>query len=186
MVSEVNYKNMLIKKQINTTNFKARDEIVSLLSPQAIGVELGVAEGKFAEKLLRKGDFKHLYGVDRYAGDRGHDDEQYQQALELLSPYKGKYSLIRESFSDALGHFEDEYFDFIYIDGYAHTGQHEGETLRNWYPKLKNGGIFSGDDYSLRWAENYRAINQFIAENNLKLHIINDWNSHRSWLVRKG
>jgi len=170
--------------KIDTTNFKARDEIVKLLPNSAIGIELGVAEGKFSEKLIRKGDFKKLYGVDIYAGDRGHDDGQYQEALKLLSPYKN-YQLIRKTFDEALTDFDDEYFDFIYIDGYAHTGQQEGKTLEDWYPKLKQGGIFSGDDYTERYPQNFEAVNNFIAEHNLELHIINDFNSHRTWLAKK-
>lgn len=170
---------------IDTSNFRAREEIVKLLNPGAIGVELGVAEGKFSNKLLQHGNFSHLYGVDIYAGDRGHDNAQYNAALERLSAFEGKYTLIRKKFIDACKDFEDNYFDFIYIDGYAHTGQEGGETLESWYPKLKAGGIFSGDDYSLRYKKNYDIVNNFISKNNLTLHVINDWNSHRTWLCRK-
>lgn len=170
---------------IDTTNFKAREEIAKLLPQNSVGIELGVAQGKFAEKLLKNPCFSVLYGVDAYAGDRGHDDKQYNEALEKLSQFGERYVLIRKSFSQAVKDFADNYFDFIYIDGYAHTGQDEGKTLQEWYPKLKSGGIFSGDDYTLRYEKNYNVINEFIAENKLELHVINDWNSHRTWLCVK-
>lgn len=169
---------------IDTSNFKAREEIVKLLPQNAVGIELGVAEAKFSEKLLLNGNFSHLYGVDIYAGDRGHDESQYEQALDKLSKHNN-YTLIRKTFEQALEDFEDEFFDFIYIDGYAHTGQNEGKTLHDWYLKLKKGGLFSGDDYSKRWPENYRAVNEFVSKKDLELHVINDWNSHRSWLCFK-
>jgi hypothetical protein len=33
------------------------------------------------------------------------------------------------SFDDALDIFDDEFFDFIYIDGFAHTGEEGGNQL---------------------------------------------------------
>ena len=41
------------------------------------------------------------------------------------------------TFDDAIDLFEDQFFDFIYIDGFAHTGEEGGETLIKWYRKLK-------------------------------------------------
>lgn len=40
---------------------------------------------------------------------------------------------------------------FIYVDGYAHTGEDRGKTLFDWYPKLKIGGLMAGDDYHDDW-----------------------------------
>jgi SAM-dependent MidA family methyltransferase len=167
------------------SKFTSRDDIASLIKLGGIGVELGVAEGIFSEKILRKSQLSHLYSIDMYAGDRGHNEAQYIQAQELLDPYKERSSLIRKTFDDALIMFNNEYFDFIYIDGYAHTGQEEGATIHNWYPKLKKGGIISGDDYSEKWPKVIEQVDRFIALNNLKLHVIKDWNGHHSWFTVK-
>lgn len=174
-----------LNKKIDTSKFTSRDEIAKLIKPESIGVELGVAEGKYSEKLLRKSELKFLYSIDAYDGKRGHDIQQYKKALKLLEPYKERNSLLKMRFNEALDLFPDEYFDFIYIDGYAHTGQEEGKTLQNWYPKLKKGGIFSGDDYSEKWPKNVENIDNFAREKNLKLNIINDWNGHHSWVTIK-
>ncbi len=170
---------------LDITKFTARDEIASLIKSEGIGVELGVAEGKFSEKLLSKSQLSLLYSVDMYAGDRGHDDEQYQLAQTKLKKFGDRNKILRMRFDEAVKLFPDDHFDFIYIDGYAHTGQDDGKTLYDWYPKLKSGGIFSGDDYSPKWERNVEVINKFIKENSLKLHIIKDWNSHTSWLTVK-
>jgi len=174
----------LVNGAINTTNYKAREEIVKLLACNAIAVELGVAEGKFSKKLLDNHSFSILYGIDIYAGDRGHDDAQYNSAKKLTEEYED-YKLIRKKFEEALQDFPDEYFDFIYIDGYAHTGNESGKTMQDWYPKLKSGGIFSGDDYTERYRENFDAVNNFAKQYELELSVINDWNSHRTWLCKK-
>ncbi len=170
---------------IDTSKFTSRDDIASLIKPGGVGVELGVAEGKFSEKLLRKSSLSLLYSIDAWAGDSGHDDEQYKKAQQLLGPYKERSVIIRKKFANAVADFPDEHFDFIYIDGYAHTGQEEGQTLHDWYPKLKNGGIFSGDDYTEKYPKVIEHVDKFAAAHKLKLNIIKDWNSHHSWLVIK-
>ena len=176
---------MFLNKKIDISKFTSRDEITKLIKPGGIGIELGVAEGKFSEKLLRKSELSFLYSIDKYAGDRGHDLEQYKKAIKLLEPFKERNSILKMRFEDALDLFPNEYFDFIYIDGYAHTGQEEGKTLHDWFPKLKKGGIFSGDDYNAKWPKNIECIEEFTKEKNLKIKIINDWNGHHSWLTIK-
>lgn len=170
---------------LDTNKLNAREQILEFAPANAICVELGVAEGKFSEKLLQKREDIFLYGVDIYAGDRGHNDEQHKKALARLAKFKNRHQLIRDTFSNAAYMFQDEFFDLVYIDGYAHTAQDNGRTLYDWYPKLKKGGVFSGDDYSLKYAANMGIIDNFCQEKNLKISVINDWNSHRTWLCRK-
>jgi predicted O-methyltransferase YrrM len=165
------------------SKFNSREDIVKIIKPNAVALELGVAEGKFSEKLLAKSDIKILYSIDSWAGDRGHDDLQYAKALERLSKFGDRSKIIRANFADALSQFEDNFFDLIYIDGYAHTGQEEGQTIYQWFSKLKRGGVYAGDDYSDNWPKVKFWVDKFAAENNLKLNIINDWNSHRTWVV---
>jgi predicted O-methyltransferase YrrM len=40
----------------------------------------------------------------------------------------------------------DNYYDFVFIDG-AHDYSVISEDLKNWLPKVKNGGILAGHDY---------------------------------------
>ncbi len=103
----------------------------------------------------------------------------------MLAPHGQRSKIIRSTFSDAAHHFPPEHFDFIYIDGYAHTGQDEGLTLAEWFPKLKKGCLFAGDDYSEKWPKNVAIIDSFAKGNGLKLNVIKDWNGHHSWLIIK-
>jgi hypothetical protein len=156
------------------SGFTRRDDITELLTPGGVGVELGVATGLFSEKLLIKSKLSHLYSIDRWAGDRGHDDSEYKAAIRRLMPYRERNSIIRLSFDAALDLFPNEYFDFIYVDGYAHTGEEGGKTFFDWYPKLKRGGIFAGDDYSDDWPLVKQNVDRFISEMRLEMFLLNN------------
>lgn len=172
-------------------DLRKREEIAGFAVPGAIGVELGVASGSFSNRLLSTGRFSHLYSIDMWAGDRGHDVKQYKGVLRRLAPYKEKNSIIKLKFDEALDLFPDEYFDFIYIDGYAHTGQNSGQTLHDWWPKLKRGGVFSGDDYSDRYPLVIKEVDEFAQQNGLQVHIHRPKKAgdklfqHPSWITRK-
>lgn len=113
-----------------------------------VGIELGVAAGWYSRRLMETGLFCELYGVDMY-GDH-HDTREYIHALQNVGLGK-PYWLLRMRFDEALDAFPDEHFDFVYIDGYAHTGEEGGQTLYDWYPKVKTGGMIAGHDYDPRW-----------------------------------
>ena len=86
--------------------------------------------------------------------------------------------------------FDDEYFDFIYVDGYAHTGEEKGKTFIDWFPKLKPGGIFAGHDYSEKYPLVVENVNMFVSSINAKINIIKDesadWNHGcPSWFIVK-
>lgn len=165
------------------SHFTRRDDVAELLPEGGIGIELGVAEGIFSERIMRRSKLAFMYGVDRYAGDSEHDIVQYRKALKALEPYRHRYTLLRMGFDEALPLFPDGYFDFIYIDGYAHTGQEEGQTFIDWFPKLKMGGIFSGDDYSPNYPKVMQYVDGFCGLHDLTLHVINCKEDH--WACRE-
>lgn len=169
-----------------------REDVVKLVKSDGVGVELGVAEGMFAERVLRSSSLSFLYGVDMYAGDRGHDIDQYRRALTRLMPFRNRHSLLKMRFEQALPLFQDAYFDFIYVDGYAHTGEEEGRTLEDWFPKLRAGGVFAGDDYSTSWPKVKDVVDRFARRVGAKLQVINCaepgsiWSEYPTWWIRKG
>ena len=138
-----------------------REDIAKLLSKNQIGVELGVAEGGFSESLLKNTDDSfHLFSIDMWAGDRGHDVNQYNRCIKRLMPFKSRSSIIRSTFKNSLDIFPNDYFDFIYVDGYAHTGEENGQTFYDWWDKLKSGGVLAGDDYDRQvWNKVYTCVN---------------------------
>ena len=169
-----------------------RYDVSKLATPGGVGIELGVAEGVFSEQVLIRSSLSYLYSVDMYAGDRGHNDDEYRRALTRLMPHRARNSILRMRFDEAVKLFPDNYFDFVYVDGYAHTGQEEGNTLREWFPKVKPGGIFAGDDYSDAWPLTKQMVDEFARENQLLLSVIyppeeahSMWCEQPTWLCIK-
>lgn len=154
------------------SHLKRREDIAHLLPEGATGIELGIAEGTLSERLLSHPSIGFLYGVDMYAGDRGHDVEQYMRALSRMEKFRGRYSLLHLRFDQALHLFPDETFDFVYVDGYAHTGEEDGTTFRDWWPKLKPGGLFAGDDYDAAWPHVVRHVDSFLRDRGLTGYVI--------------
>lgn len=139
-------------------DFYRHDVIRSLQGNDNIGIELGVAGGVFSQRMVASGKFKTFYGVDLYSDH--HDTEEYVRALKLVG-INENYKLLRMSFDEALELFDDSYFDFIYFDGYAHTGEEGGKSFIDWYQKIKVGGVVAGDDYHPDWPLVKWAVNTF-------------------------
>ena len=176
-----------VQKSIVTGSYRY-DVIDSLQGVDNIGIELGVAQGGFSKKMIDSGKFSNFYGVDMYADT--HDTKEYKSALLTVGLFKN-YKLLRMTFDDAVDLFEDRSFDFIYIDGFAHTGEEGGETLRKWYKKLKVGGIFAGDDYHSDWPLVIWAVNNFAKQISATLLITDKieenvaFSEYPSWFITK-
>jgi len=171
-------------------SFTRRDDVATLIRTGGVAVELGVAAGDFSERILKHDQVGHLYSIDMWAGDRGHGLDQYREAIVRLSPYRDRNSILRMRFDEALQLFGDASLDFIYVDGYAHDGELDGETFRAWFPKLRHGGIIAGDDYAADWPRVVAAVDAFVAEQGLELHVIDchesSWNSqYPTWFAMK-
>lgn len=68
---------------------------------------------------------------------------------------------------EASTRYEDEYFDFIYIDG-NHKYEHCKNDLNAWWSKVKKGGILAGHDYiNVRDFGVIQAVEEFKLENNI-------------------
>jgi hypothetical protein len=170
--------------------FTQRDDVATLIPAGGVGVELGVAAGDFSNRILERSEIGYLFSIDMWAGDRGHDVSQYKEAIRLLHPHRTRNTCLRMRFEDALDLFNDEGLDFIYVDGYAHTGEDNGGTFSDWYPKLRVGGIIAGDDYHSDWPLVMKAVDDFVATNGLTLHVIEcseeSWNSrYPTWFAMK-
>jgi hypothetical protein len=158
--------------QVATTvlHGKYRHDVLELLAKQhsAVGIELGVAEGIFSERIMNSQRFKIFYGVDAYADM--HDTAQYKRALKRVG-IESNYRLLRMRFDEAYDLFEDNYFDFIYVDGYAHSGEDGGQTIFNWYKKLAVGGVIAGDDYHHDWPLVMWGVNELAKQTGSVLHL---------------
>lgn len=134
---------------------------IALLAPEgSIGGEFGVDTGQLSERFLNLGHFSSFHCVDKW-DDHAHSRNQYLAVTKKLMKYP-EARIWRTTAQEFASLIPDSMFGFIYIDCYAHTGQDGGSVLEALWPKLQDGGLFSGDDYDKRhWPKTYAAVNQF-------------------------
>lgn len=99
-----------------------------------------------------------FYAVDTFMGAEDEIDAAYKEVKEGKDIYQIYLNNIKElgfenivktikgDSVDALSSFEDEYFDFIFIDG-DHSYEGCFRDILAAYPKVKSGGILAGDDF---------------------------------------
>jgi len=154
-----------IKRLNKTGNRNYWDEYNQPLR-HLIGVEIGVAKGVNAEKILDLLNIRELVLVDpwvNYIDERTgisaaspddlskdvNSEKLFNKNCEIV---KKKFSnnpkvrIIKDYSVNAAKMFDNEYFDFVYIDGH-HDYAEVLKDLEAWYPKLKKFGVMCGDDY---------------------------------------
>ncbi len=184
-VAEASMPEVPVKVLPNTSR---ADVLSQLGGSDNVGIELGVAAGSFSERMVSSGKFLKVFGVDTY-DDYYHHVGEYREALWSVGLLEN-YSLLRMSFEEAHQLFDDDTFDFIYVDGFAHTGQEGGQTLADWWPKLKVGGVMAGDDYHPDWPLVMWAVNEMVEQLGTELRVTEvvgttSYNRYPSWFVIK-
>jgi hypothetical protein len=147
--------------------------------------ELGVFASQNFKRFLH-GDPAIAVGVDLWRAD-GHparndssftqekQDEMCEYSKSLMKRYPAM-RLYRDYTHYAVYNFPDEYFDLIYIDA-DHSYEGCKQDLDDWWPKLKKGKFFIGDDYSYSHAPVtgvkfgvIPAVNEFAKKNNVTVY----------------
>ena len=161
---------------------RTRQDLISLF--QGTGCELGVAAGAYSSAILGNGKVSRLYSIDRWSDHHGL--AEYKLAAErLASAGPNRCIPLRMSFHEAAPLFAPDSLDFVYVDGYAHTGQESGATLEEWWPMLKPGGVMAGHDYCPKYQPTIDAVDTFVRRHGLEMGLTTDDKSHASWWVIK-
>lgn len=78
---------------------------------------------------------------------RESDNEKHMEAARKAMEFAGpRVHMLRARSLQAVTMFADGSFDWLYIDA-LHTEQALLDDMRAWWPKLRSGGLFTGDDY---------------------------------------
>lgn len=168
------------------TKRPAIDFIKENLKGDLVGVEIGVWRGENAESILQHSSINMLYLIDPYIYYEGFiripsvgniiEDEQI--AKNRLSDFKHKIKFTKLK-SDEAVHTVPEKVDFIYIDG-NHDYAYIKNDIKNYWGKIKKGGVLGGHDYNACDPGVNQAVDEFVAENKLILHVEpHDW-----WVVK--
>ena len=154
------------------------------------GVEIGTYEGYNAYCMMLNLPIKKLYLVDPYLFYEEYYEDSYKMsqhsfdvifknARNLLKDYKNKVEFIRLLSHEAKNKIPKA-LDFVYIDG-NHAYEFVMQDIKDYYPKLRKGGVIGGHDFDGNYIGVVRAAIEFTDENNLELYTSEgDW-----WTVKK-
>ena len=161
---------------------------INELEGELVGVEVGVCLAHTTEAFI-KGikNLKKLYAIDNYPTFVDWDGSDWNQdrqnlmkktAQEKMIPYKSKVEFLHISSQEFVRTIEDESLDFVFIDG-DHSYEAALKDFENYYPKIKNGGIFAGHDIQLNSI--HTALTHFLKERYDQVSIV----SNSAWYLRK-
>jgi len=149
------------------------------------GVEIGVLHGKNAERILKTLSIQKLYLIDPYelyievSGELSDTRNALQECKKRVSKSGEKVKFIIKKSSEAVNEIPDD-LDFVYIDG-NHAYEFVKKDIELYYPKIKTGGVLGGHDFALSTKGVFKAVMEFVTDNELKLHGEDtDW-----WVVKK-
>lgn len=138
------------------------------------GLEIGCDIAHTTHFLLSNLPNLTLHSVDPYqnyvdwnGNNLNNREEIYQKAMSRLSEFSDRFVHHRKTSDDAVEDFEDNQFDFIFIDG-LHTYEQLTKDCNNYYSKVKDGCLFSGHDYTVI-SEVNRAVKEFAAKKNKEI-----------------
>jgi hypothetical protein len=177
-----------------------REFLLKTLPRGSVGAEIGVWRGDFSADIVRRVRPRRLHLIDPWAYVSGrsgslyggsvakeqtdmdliHDAVAQQFAAEIRT---GTVVMHRSWSADAATEFEDEYFDWIYIDG-DHSYEGVIGDLRAFTPKVKRGGLITGDDYGRRgwWGDGVeKAVDEHVADGSCTL----EWIRGKQFALRR-
>lgn len=150
--------------------------LLQQMPKNSICAEIGVHRGNFSKSILKTVKPKKLYLIDpwKWVENQVKMDENYNKTLARLKGEikVGQVIIKKGSSLDVLGEFEDDFFDWIYIDG-DHRYEFVKKDLELVYSKVKKNGFITGDDYNHVGGplkrEVAKAVDEFINKDKIKV-----------------
>jgi hypothetical protein len=170
---------------MNHRNRILLDIAIAEFPHQGTWVELGSWMGRSAAycavELITAGKIGAFYCTDTWAGGDGLEApaDAYQQFLQHTAPIRYYITAIQSDRSAAADAFDDKTVDFCYVDA-LHTYEGVMADLEAWWPKIRPGSRFAGDDYTKGWPGVVQAVGEFFGERNIRVS-----RSGRCWTVVK-
>ena len=176
--------------------------LAQMVNAQTV-VEIGVAYGYHARYLLTQLPAVHYIGIDPYKPDYDSADpfadntatlfqDNPEAALDRLhsavksrlsNEFSGRFELWRTTSHEGHSLISDASVDFVFIDG-DHRYDAVLQDLRDWWPKVRPGGVLVGDDYS--WPDVRQAVQVFREQSRARVLTVGEpRNSHVSFCISK-
>lgn len=134
-----------------------RQALLRELPARSVCAEIGVDQGDFTDAILRVTQPRQLHLVDTW-GTRRYNETKFEQVRNRFAQEQRSDTVVihRKLSLAAVSDFEDDYFDWIYLDT-THAYELTAQELRAYAPKIKQGGLMCGHDYSMgNWIKAYR------------------------------
>ncbi len=169
-----------------------RSQLIKKMHSKGIVAEIGADEGKFSQEIIKATDPAKLVIVDAWHTER-YDESKANSVKDLFESEiaAGQVEIVRSLSVEAAKHFDDNYFDWIYID----TDHSYKTTLAELYAyerTIKEGGYICGHDYVMgNWASGYKygvieAVAEFCLERDWKIsYITADYTENNSFAICK-
>ena len=190
---EYYYRDPISKEYIYDTELvQNREALLNQLDENKVVAELGVDSGDFSTEILSITQPSELYLVDIWDTDRYNEKKMETVKSRFSEQIKsGQVNVIRQRSEKALQQFEDEFFDWVYIDT-THSYNQTKTELNLAKEKVKNGGIICGHDYSMgtpykgiRYGV-IEAVHEFCNENGYQLRYLSlETGGSRSYALQK-
>lgn len=107
------------------------------------------------------------------------DEDLYQAFLRNIGPVEQHITIHRERSDAAAAHWPDRSIDYVMIDA-DHAYEAVRRDIQAWWPKIRAGGLLTGDDLRGSFPGVRQAITEFAKENQLPWHRQNG-----CWLLEK-
>jgi len=152
-------------------------------------VELGSWTGRSAAycvvELINRDKLGPFYCVDTWRGEAAiaYDTAIVQDLKKIfrqnLKPVLKQIKMLSMISWDAAEKFSDESVDFCYVDA-GHSYEAVTNDLTAWWPKLRPGSMFGGDDYTKWYQGVQQAVWDFFGPLDIRVR-----RAGRCWLVTK-
>ena len=168
------------------------DFVIEQLPSNSVWVELGSWTGKSSAyctvELINKKKLKEFHCIDTWKGS----EETAQKNMDIvkqdtlfdvfknnIKPVEKFVSIHRMMSWDSAKLFEDESLDFVYVDA-DHRYESVLKDLNAFWPKIKKGSYFGGDDYTKGHPGVQKAVKEFFADKEIEVN-----RKGRCWYVKK-
>lgn len=134
-----------------------------LSQPDLKMLEIGSYKGESAFMFASLGIFKEIHCIDPFNGDEEANDvfienwDNVKEEFEVNTRYFNNITLHQGFSYDLVKNFEDNYFDFIYIDG-NHDYENVKRDIELYLPKTKH--LIGGHDYQKEWPGVVKAVTE--------------------------
>lgn len=176
----------------NTKLVPNRFVLLEHFPKRAVVAEIGVDEGRYAEKILAITEPRALHLIDTWAPAAGGDEKLRSVRVKFAPEIEsGRVIVHRGRSVEVLGRFDDDTFDWVYLDT-SHKYEDTLAELEVCRAKVKDDGLIAGHDYTAGNIESairygvVEAVNEFCTKYDLALaYLSNEPRRYLSFAIKR-